>query len=322
MPWYIFVGIETQGEWIDQFFFKHNISRYTNTMEGHGGFPMASLVILLGGLMPFSFFLPQSIRLAWKEWRNNSFIRFCSIASLVVVVFFSFSSTILPTYPEPAFPFAAILIGIFFEKLISGKINAGKPWVSGALYVLIAMIMPPAAFLALKQDQTLSDLAFSTAIAFIVIPMGAVAGLFYLIRLRYESALLMYSGSLIIFLLAFFYILFPKIDSRNPVTESLSLFNSDRPVVCYKDFNPAYIFALKHSITQLNSLEDLKHFRLNHPEFFLVTEKIHVEELEGFGLAQMYEGKNLFEDPVTVVLTATDHSRADENNKASTQMGN
>ncbi|MFM8729655.1 MAG: hypothetical protein ACKON9_31520, partial [Planctomycetaceae bacterium] len=36
-PWYILVGLRTEGAWLRGFFLEHNLSRAVSTMEGHSG---------------------------------------------------------------------------------------------------------------------------------------------------------------------------------------------------------------------------------------------------------------------------------------------
>jgi len=56
-PWYYMVYLKTNGEWIRGFFFDHNINRFGNKMEGHGGIFLITWAFVLLGLMPFSFFI-------------------------------------------------------------------------------------------------------------------------------------------------------------------------------------------------------------------------------------------------------------------------
>ena len=36
-PWYVWVGVETKGEWLAGFFWKHNVERAIGAMENHSG---------------------------------------------------------------------------------------------------------------------------------------------------------------------------------------------------------------------------------------------------------------------------------------------
>jgi 4-amino-4-deoxy-L-arabinose transferase-like glycosyltransferase len=302
LPWYYLVWRDTQGEWIDQFFFKHNVGRFTKTMEGHGGFPLASFVILLGGLIPFSFFLPQVLRRLWHARADNAYLVFCAVAMITVVMFFAFSRTILPTYIEPALPFAAIVTGVFFGRMKNYVPDTSKLWISALVYLIIALLLPVVGFIALAQDPSLADLAWMS-IAFIILPAGAVVGYLFLRRLNYSAMVLAYVSSLVVFLLAFFYVLFPIIDSRNPVRKSITLLKDPaKPIVYYKDFNPAYIFALRQTIPSVKSVEDIEKLKATSPGFYLITEKDHLLELEPCHLIKRFEGIDLFEGSTTVVL--------------------
>lgn len=302
LPWYFLVWRATNGQWTDQFFFKHNVGRFTKTMEGHGGFPLASFVILLGGLIPFSFFLPQALSRLWKEREANPFLVFCAVAMLTVTVFFAFSQTILPTYIEPALPFAAIITGIFLSRLKDNTADTAGLWISGMVYLIISLLLPVAGYIALAQDPSLSDLTGLSA-AFVIFPAGAIAGYIFLRRRRYSAMVMAYVSSLVVFLLVFFYVLFPILDSRTPVQRSLTLLkDTGKPVLYYRDFNPAYVFALGQTLPNAGSAEDIQKLQQQSPGFFIITEKDHLDELAPCGLIKRFEGADLFEGSTTAIL--------------------
>ncbi|HEY7155201.1 MAG TPA: glycosyltransferase family 39 protein, partial [Gemmataceae bacterium] len=64
-PWYIWVGVETKGEWLYGFFWKHNVERGLGVMENHGGPFFYYGLVLLAGLTPWSVFLGPT---AWHAW--------------------------------------------------------------------------------------------------------------------------------------------------------------------------------------------------------------------------------------------------------------
>jgi 4-amino-4-deoxy-L-arabinose transferase-like glycosyltransferase len=304
LPWYIAVGVETQGAWLEQFFFKHNVNRFTSSMEGHGGFPLASVVIVIGALMPFSFFFPQAIRMIWKEQRKDAFVQFCFIAMAVVVIFFAFSRTILPSYPEPAVPFFAILLGYFFYWVQKkGKVKRLKLRINALVYFIIALTIPFAVWFALQAENNLKDLS-SLAVYFVLLPLGAGAALVYLWKKDLDTALYIYTLTAVVFLMIFFYGAFPEIDERNPVTQSVAHFNqhTEIPVVGYKDFNPAYIFYFQKPVNKIETPAALHDYANAHDKFYIVTQKRYIAELAGENFQVVYEGKDLFERPVTVLL--------------------
>ncbi len=300
LPWYVAVGIETEGEWLKQFFFKHNVGRFTSTMEGHRGFPLASFVILILGLMPFSFFCPQMIKSVWED-RQNHFLLLCMIVVLVVVIFFSLSRTVLPTYIGPAFPFFAILLGYYWSTIVN---NAGKPRLltSAIVFAFFAAAMPVAVWFGLRSDPSLASLSYLW-IYFLPLEIGAIIAIFFLANRKLKAAAIAYVGSFIIFGQLFYYIVFPRVDDTNPVTQSISIVQAASTVSCYQNMNPAFVFGLKHSVPKLNDWSDVREF-LQKPGSVVITEKKSLKQIGRAEYSILFEKKDLFENPTTVVISA------------------
>ena len=105
LPWYL-LEYAAQGQaFIDGFFFKHNLNRFADTMEGHGGSVWYYLIALPFIIMPFGGLLvqllwPQRFRAANTSAPvlAKTFKRFLWFWFLAVLAFFSFSNTQLPHY--------------------------------------------------------------------------------------------------------------------------------------------------------------------------------------------------------------------------------
>src|SRR5690606_15410206 len=54
LPWHIWVGIRTDGQWLSGFFWEHNVNRALQPMEGHRGSILYYPVALLVGFFPWS----------------------------------------------------------------------------------------------------------------------------------------------------------------------------------------------------------------------------------------------------------------------------
>src|SRR5205085_5362308 len=92
VPWYLLVDKETNGAWTRGFFLQHNLGRFSEPMEGHGGPFIIVPVIILLGLLPASIFIGESFR-KFKTTFNNSFLRLALSVVGIFVVFYSISST-------------------------------------------------------------------------------------------------------------------------------------------------------------------------------------------------------------------------------------
>ena len=85
LPWYVLVHLKTEGAWTQGFFIDHNINRFGNEMEGHGGVFLITWVFVLLGLMPFSFFAFTAFKNAYKN-RADTLTLFTGIVSILFIV--------------------------------------------------------------------------------------------------------------------------------------------------------------------------------------------------------------------------------------------
>lgn len=117
LPWYVLVGMRTDGAWPAGFFFIHNIGRAAAAMESHGGGVWYHPVTMLVGFYPWSCFLPFSMVLvAWRMFHRTEAAKPVWVNGLLLlwiavwVTGFSIAATKLPNYVMPAYPAAALLV--------------------------------------------------------------------------------------------------------------------------------------------------------------------------------------------------------------------
>lgn len=96
-PWYVMEYLAQGQAFIDGFFFRHNLSRFSATMEGHGGHLGYYVLVLPLVILPFTGLLFPWLA-GWKRWPGTPFQHFLLAWFLVVFGFFSFSGTQLPHY--------------------------------------------------------------------------------------------------------------------------------------------------------------------------------------------------------------------------------
>ena len=145
-PWYL-LEYQAQGQaFIDGFFFKHNVSRFSDTMEGHGGEVWYYLVALPLIIMPFGGLLVQLL----KNISGQGIERFLWFWFAFVFVFFSFSNTQLPHY---------LLYGITPLLLLLAMHGGENPnrWlavVPAALVALVLLFLPEVLTSAVAKNPT------------------------------------------------------------------------------------------------------------------------------------------------------------------------
>ena len=116
-PWYAAVSLRTNGEWLNGFFFIHNVGRFVAPMERHGGSVLLHPLAMLVGFFPWSCFLPLAIVVTllriWNRADHPTSRHALGLTLVWMAVWvggFSASATKLPNYVLPAYPAAALLV--------------------------------------------------------------------------------------------------------------------------------------------------------------------------------------------------------------------
>ena len=119
-PWYIAVGIETNGDFLRGFFLEHNVGRALGSMEGHNGSILFYPVAFLVGIFPWSMWIIPAVLWCVKASRDNLVQRQMIVLSAVwigvYVLAFSAASTKLPSYITPCYAGAALTLGGFWRQ--------------------------------------------------------------------------------------------------------------------------------------------------------------------------------------------------------------
>ena len=157
LPWYVIETGINGWEYIDAFFIKHNITRFTGIVSGHSGPVYYFIPVTLLAFFPWSAFLPYGLIRAFKVnvyetrvTKNNedprllkeSITLFSAIWFLVVFVLFSISRTKLPGYIAPFSPAIAILVGWVWNEYITStkKWDRGMRW-SMTIFTITGVVM-------------------------------------------------------------------------------------------------------------------------------------------------------------------------------------
>lgn len=299
LPWYLLVGAQTEGAWPRGFFLEHNLSRFSDPMEGHGGgFWLVPLFVLVG-MLPFSLFCWPALRLAWVSARRYPFLLLAGLYALVVVGFFSVSGTKLPTYPEPAYPFVALLLGFFLSRYVQG---GGIPTYRGLwiAFGLLAWALPVAAFMALQlnPDPALHALRWQAA-WLLLLPLGFHMAWWWLPRRR-EVAVLVPLAAYYLLGLGVFYGILPALADRLPLQQARELLQ-DKPLLAFRRYQQALPFALQRTFPVLQQPEQVQRHAARHPGTYVVTDLRDLPELPA-GYREVWRAKDPLEGRTMVVL--------------------
>lgn len=208
VPWFVLVS-QANPEFPHFFFIREHFQRYTSTIHQRSQPFWFFLPILWLTMLPWSFLLPGSLARAWRErLHNRGTTLFLLLWPVVIILFFSLSSSKLIPYILPCFPPLALLVAHRLDPLRQSRrpdhgpaqaVLAGILLVLGAALALLPLMgwLPP---LLHASGQTGRELAAMLTGPEPVITLRqtlvpgsllALFGLLLLVTLRARSALLL-----------------------------------------------------------------------------------------------------------------------------------
>jgi len=141
LPWYLAVGLRTDGDWLAGFLGNHNIGRFLKPMEGHRGPIIYYIPAVALGFFPWSAFLPLGlVHLTGRARRDPAWAAYVFVACWagVYIGFFSLSRTKLPSYVLPAYPALALIVAAFIEHWLREPATVRRWLLLPALGAIVA----------------------------------------------------------------------------------------------------------------------------------------------------------------------------------------
>lgn len=296
LPWYILISHQTDGLWIEEFFFKHNLGRFSAPMEGHGGGFWMTWIFIFAGMLPFSLFIPQSI-IHTLKFRTNKGTTFALVCSGTIVLFFMIAGTKLPNYTAPSYPFLAIIIGNYLYHIIQ-KAQLKSILIPSILHGLLILALPFGIYFGLSGDKDLQvplGILWLFMTAYLSLPV--IVWAYW--KTNISSVLFGMAASFMGTSLIFFWFAFPIIDRQNPVLAAPLEIIREEKLYYFNNYNPAFSFYFQKPLIDLQSLTSP-----NQAGGYLITQSKYLQDLDLLGLQYelVYSGKDLFESPTSVIL--------------------
>jgi 4-amino-4-deoxy-L-arabinose transferase-like glycosyltransferase len=158
LPWYIAVQ-RRNPTFVQEFFWEHNLERYTTNLYRHHQPAYYYLIVLILGLMPWTALslraLIDGIATSIAEWKvrfkpqryvghvraGDAFPEFLVLWTLFPIIFFSFSGSKLPGYILPSIPPLAILTGDYLFRIRRPGISNGLLYTHAILTGFLAFVL-------------------------------------------------------------------------------------------------------------------------------------------------------------------------------------
>ncbi|MDO5654931.1 MAG: glycosyltransferase family 39 protein [Flavobacteriaceae bacterium] len=303
-PWFIWMHFTSDAAFTQGFFVQHNFQRFGSEMEGHGGIFLITWAYVILGFFPFGSFFLQAIIHGWKFFKRSDLTAFSMIILVVVLLFFSISSTRLPNYTLPAIPFLAILTAGYFEEIMTYK-TLLRWWnlVSIMLIVLVSFAIPIAVFNLFEHPVVNSNQLILTMIATLLVFPGILFIRKFYIQEK-VSELIWSMGILWILIGIFiFYFIYPTLSQAEPVIQASEIMKNNE-IVVYESYDPAFNFNYQQTFIEIHGEENLKQFIQENPDVLVLTKDRRIKDVpyiqENF--QQIFNQPSLFENYRSVIL--------------------
>jgi 4-amino-4-deoxy-L-arabinose transferase-like glycosyltransferase len=289
LPWYVLVGIRTDGAWLRDFFGTENLSRFRSAMEGHDGWVIYYIPAILVGLFPWSIFLPVA---GWFAVRNSimsgprrpAYLFLLCWAGVWITVF-SFAGTKLPSYVLPAYPALALICAVFVDDWLTRPVCVPR-WLMQSAWIALILVgaglmvgLPLAARTYLQGDEMIALVG--------LIPLfGGLLCVYWFRRQQPRHVI----ASLGITAVAFSATIFGGVAvraSRHQNSESLIEIarrvssDGDVELATFRHAESSLVFYAGERVSRFGEVENARQFFETNPSGFLITNDEAFDKLSG-----------------------------------------
>jgi 4-amino-4-deoxy-L-arabinose transferase-like glycosyltransferase len=143
-PWYVWVGLRTDGEFLREFFLVHNFGRARQAMDSHSGPIFYYLVAVCIGTFPWCVLLGPAIgnfaRSIRSDDRNRPAYTLLACWTGVWIGILSLAGTKLPSYIIPCYPALAVAFATVVDRwLTAGEAEHCRRWLRAAWGTMAAV---------------------------------------------------------------------------------------------------------------------------------------------------------------------------------------
>ena len=233
LPWYIIMYRLHAKSFVDEFFGFHNITRFLVPEHKTGSQIYYNIPVMLGGFMPWSVFLPLGF-LEMFRGRDRRVSVFVLLWFFIIFIFFSLSSTKLPTYIFPCFISLALITG----KLWDDFLNMGRERLERGMkfsYYFLAVAVTAgliAGYFFLKKDYPDAVRAALITAAFFI--LGGTLSFAAFITGKYAMGFLFTAFSIIVMIYPMSTLVLPYIESyetERPVSKVIMSMYKDGDII-------------------------------------------------------------------------------------------
>jgi len=285
-PWFVLVGLRTDGVWLEKFFGEQNLARALKPFQGHSGPFFYYIIAIAIGFFPWSVFIGPSL---WElgsrilrrhAWRRQYIFVACWLG--VFVLFWSMVRTKLPHYVLPAYPALALLTATFVDGWITDPAHVRRCWGRNAA---VTLVLVGIGMIIALPVVTAVYLPGEWPIALVGLPLvvGGAAVLFYLKRDCVSLAIRVFAVTSVVFLTAIFGLAALRVDrhqNAHVLLAEIRRHSPDTPqLTAYRFFKESYVFYAGGPVPRCRNAAELREFIGKAPHPYIITSDEAEEEL-------------------------------------------
>jgi 4-amino-4-deoxy-L-arabinose transferase-like glycosyltransferase len=286
-PWFVLVGIRTEGAWLEQFFIDQNLKRAVATFDHHSGPFYYYILAVLIGFFPWSVFLGPTLIHTTQRFRHGDprragyLLAICWLA--VYLVFWSLVQTKLPHYILPAFPALALLTAALLYRWLENPESIRRGWLLNATVTWIVVGLAMLVVVPLVATVVLPGEGVLGLVGLVLV----VGGLFCLacgVRGRTDYLLRGFVVTSIVFVTAIMGFAARRVDQYQNAPALLAEIRRSGPgqadLAAYRFFRESFVFYSGEHVPRCDGPEQLQTFLNRAERPFVVTTDEYEGELE------------------------------------------
>jgi 4-amino-4-deoxy-L-arabinose transferase-like glycosyltransferase len=340
-PWFVAVGLQTDGQFLREFFGVHNFGRFLKPMENHRGPIIYYLPVIAIGFFPWSIFaIPTAIHSATTE-QDRAKYRFLLCWAGWMVGFFSLASTKLPNYVLPAYPALALLTAAWLTAWIAGRERLSRWWprlafgTLASIGLLLVLCLSLVRFVTISGEPLLERLGVNGTLTLDLsrqywtglVPLtGGALSLLLLRAGRRHECLVAAGATSMAFTFSILVVAASALNSHQtsaPLASAMHSARSTAPkVASFRHSPPSLIFYASQRVERLKTAADAARFLKGSTDAQLVTTDIGLEQLQAVSSepVRILERRPRFPRSGEVLLISADGLPAETVRQAAAEM--
>jgi 4-amino-4-deoxy-L-arabinose transferase-like glycosyltransferase len=287
LPWYVLVGLRTDGAWLEQFFARYNVGPFLKPSLGHRGPLVYHFLAIFVGLFPWAVLLVPTLLRAARQvrlrdaWRPGYILLWCWTG--VFFVFWSACSTKLPHYVLPAYPALALLMGCFVHDWLTDPSRLGRlvPRHVAATLILVGLGILAAAPVV---TAFFSPGEWPVGLVGLAPVLGGGLYLFYERRAQPRRMVAVLAVTAVAFLAAVFAVAAQRIDRHQhsaPLVKAIRDASPTTPQIAgYRFLQGSIVYYAGQPLPCCENAKQLHRFVARWPQPYIITTSRYEPEIE------------------------------------------